>query len=317
MSEQVSFHHVTEDRQGQRLDNYLFAQFRRVPKSHIYKALRKGEFRVNKKRAKPDYRLQDGDVVRIPPIFSPEKKSVKLQPSDRWLDVLSQSIVYEDEKVLAINKPSGVAVHGGSGVDYGVIEVMQQLYPKLSQLELVHRLDRDTSGCLLLAKKRSVLREMHEAFRSAGRVQKSYYALTLGRWEKHELRVEAPLKKITMSNGERRVVVDKSEGRASLSVYESIQRFSGAELVLAKPVTGRTHQLRVHAQYAQHPIACDNKYGDKAFSAEMKSLGLSRLFLHAAKIKLSLPSYDQPLIVEAPLASELEECLFRLAKKDR
>lgn len=317
----VSYHEVSMDYQDQRLDNYLFARFRRVPKSHIYKALRKGEFRINKKRAKPDYRLQAGDVIRFPPIFSPEKQEAKLQPSDYWLDALSQSILYEDDQIMAINKPSGIAVHGGSGVDYGVIEVMQQLYPALTQLELVHRLDRDTSGCLLLAKKRAALRELHQAFRSgstesAGSVQKSYYALTQGQWAKQEKRVDAPLRKFTLSSGERRVAVDRVEGKPSLSQYEVVKNFGFAELVLARPVTGRTHQLRVHAQYAKHPIAGDEKYGDKLFNAQMKKMGLHRLFLHAAKIKLNLPSYVQPLVIEAPLAGvgELEGCLSRLAE---
>lgn len=313
----VSFHEVPDGYQGQRLDNYLFARFRHIPKSYIYKALRKGEFRVNKKRAKPDYRLENGDLIRIPPAFScdqqEKKNSAKLQPSKKWLEQLSQAVQYEDEKVIAINKPSGLAVHGGSGVDYGVIEVMQQLYPKLPQLELVHRLDRDTSGCLLLAKKRSALRELHQAFRS-GQVQKSYYALTLGHWAKHEQRVDAPLRKIQLaSTGERRVIVDKSEGKASLSQYETVKKFKDAELVLARPVTGRTHQLRVHAQYTKHPIAGDDKYGNKAFDAQMKSeFGLNRLFLHAYKIKLVLPSYAKPLVIEVPMSQALEECLSRL-----
>ena len=307
----VRYEIIDPEHIGRRLDNYLFALLNAVPKSHIYKALRKGEFRVNKKRVQADYRIEEGDVLRIPPLFHAEKASVILKPSDQWLDILKESVLYENEMMLAINKPAGIAVHAGSGIDYGLIEALRALYPQYPHLELAHRLDRDTSGCLLIAKKRSGLVLLHDAFR-AGTVQKSYYALTLGHWLKKDIRVDAPLRKYQTVSGERRVVVDKMEGKPSLSQFECIERFQQASFVLARPATGRTHQLRVHAQYRKHPIAGDDKYGDKEFNQLMKAFGLNRLFLHAAKVKLNLPQYLDPVVIEAPLAPVLASVLVAL-----
>lgn len=313
MTSLVRYETVDPDHVGRRLDNYLFFQFKCVPKSHIYKALRKGEFRINKKRVQADYRLEEEDIIRIPPLFNTEKAPVALKPSDKWMAMLQESVIYEDDQILAINKPSGIPVHAGSGAHYGVIEALRVLYPQYPQLELAHRLDRDTSGCLLLGKKRSSLTLLHDAFRS-GNVQKSYYALTMGRWEKKDIRVDIPLRKFQISSGERRVVVDRAEGKPSLSQFEVLETFRDASLIIARPMTGRTHQLRVHTQYVQHPIAGDDKYGDKGFNQAMKGFGLNRLFLHAWKLKLTLPHQSDPIVIESHLESSLNDVLIVLRR---
>lgn len=301
---------IEEDYAGQRVDNFLITYLKSVPKTRIYRLLRKGEIRVNKKRTQPSYRLLAGDQLRLPPMQL-ESKAEPGVPGRRSVSLLTDSVLYEDPGLLIINKPSGIPVHGGSQVSMGVIEILRTMYPKLPQLELVHRLDADTSGVLILAKKRSVLREMHELFRGSA-MRKVYWALTKGYWQKSELRVEAALSKNYLSNGERIVRIDK-EGKPSLTVFEPLQRFDGAMLVEATLHTGRTHQIRVHARYRSHPIAGDEKYGDKEFNKQMRQYGVRRLFLHARLIEFTLPSTGKLIRVEAPLDDDLQESLVALS----
>ncbi|MES2204674.1 MAG: RluA family pseudouridine synthase [Pseudomonadota bacterium] len=311
MESKVSFVTVPEDYTDQRIDNFLFARFRKVPKSHIYRVIRKGEVRVNKKRVKAESRIQPGDVVRIPPLQVEEQKQVDLKPSQTWQKVLASAVIYEDADILAINKPSGLPVHGDNG-SYGVIEVLKMLYPQYPHLELAHRLDKETSGCLLLAKKRGMLKRLHEAFRE-GRVRKTYYALTLGQWKKSDLHVDLPLTRREKATPECCVVVDKFHGKPSVTRFEVADQFKGATGVLAYPETGRTHQIRVHAQYKGHPLAGDNRYGNAEFSAQMKLLGLNRLFLHALKLNVLLPNH-QPIKIQAPMPDELTKILENLTR---
>lgn len=298
---------------GQRIDNFLLARLKGVPKSVIYRVLRKGEVRVNKKRIKPEYKLQQDDVVRIPPITvatQAEPVSVKLS----MVKNLEQHILFEDNDLIVLNKPSGMAVHGGSGLQFGVIEALRALRPLAKHLELVHRLDRDTSGCLLIAKKRSVLTHLHEQLRNKT-VEKKYWALVAGDWDNKVRKVTEPLKKNTLQSGERVVRVDEQEGKPSETRFRILQRYQQGTLVEAFPVTGRTHQIRVHTACKGHPIACDDKYGDNVFTAQMQQLGLNRLFLHAKTLSFMHPMTDTTLRVEAPLDEALEQALSKLTRK--
>ncbi len=299
---------VDEGSTGQRIDNFLLKQLKGVPKTRIYRILRKGEVRVNRKRIKPDYRLHEGDVVRIPPIRVGDKPET-LPPSDRVLQQLRDSILYEDEGLLVLNKPSGLAVHGGSGLSYGVIEGLRALRPEARFLELAHRLDRDTSGCLVVAKKRSVLRAFHTLLREGG-MDKVYLTLVMGRWKGGGRRIDAPLRKNELKSGERVVRVSK-DGKPSLSIFTPVTIYKGCSLMRVKLITGRTHQVRVHAQYSGHPIAGDVKYGDDAFNRDMARQGLKRLFLHAAQLHFTLPDHGT-VHVEAPLDEQLQKLLNRL-----
>ncbi|MDR3492947.1 MAG: 23S rRNA pseudouridine(955/2504/2580) synthase RluC [Gammaproteobacteria bacterium] len=305
----VQYITIEEGYADQRIDNFLVTRLKSLPKTRIYRLLRKGEVRVNKKRTQPSYRLQLGDVIRLPPMHL-EEKVVAAPPGKRSVAMLTDRILYEDKNLLIINKPSGIPVHGGTGVQVGVVETLRAMYPKLPQLELVHRLDADTSGCLILAKKRSTLREIHGLLRT-GQVHKVYLALTKGHWSPSELRVEAALRKNHLSSGERIVKVDQ-EGKPSLTVFEPIQSYQGAMLVEATLHTGRTHQIRVHARYRSHPIAGDEKYGDKEFNKKLREIGLKRLFLHSHLIEFTIPSTGQHVKVTAPLDPELKKCLDKL-----
>ena len=251
---------IAADEAGQRIDNFLRTQLKGVPKSMIYRILRKGEVRVNKKRVKPEYKLEAGDEVRIPPVRVAEREEEAVSPHLQKVAALSEVILYEDDHILVLNKPSGTAVHGGSGLSFGVIEGLRALRPEARFLELVHRLDRDTSGVLLVAKKRSALRSLHEQLRDKG-MQKDYLAL-----------------------------------------------------VRCSPVTGRTHQIRVHTQYAGHPIAFDDRYGDREFDKQLSGTGLNRLFLHAAALTFTHPGSGEVMRVEAPLDNQLKHCLQVLRK---
>jgi 23S rRNA pseudouridine955/2504/2580 synthase len=302
----VQYITIEADYAGQRIDNFLMTRLKGLPKTRVYRILRKGEVRVNKKRIQPSYRLQAGDEVRIPPMHLDEK-AVPTIASKRSVALLEDRILYEDKGLLIINKPSGIPVHGGTGVSMGIIEIMRTMYPKLPQLELAHRLDAETSGCLIIAKKRSVLRELHELLRN-GEVHKVYLALTKGQWITPELRVEVPLRKNHLSSGERIVRVDP-EGKESLTVFAPVQTYGNGMLVLATLHTGRTHQIRVHAQYRKHPIACDEKYGDKEFNKQMRQFGLKRLFLHSHIIAFTLPSTGERIEITAPLDNDLQACL--------
>lgn len=301
---------ISEDETGQRIDNYLLAKLKGVPKSLIYRIVRKGEVRVNKGRIKPEYKLQCGDVVRIPPVRVSEKTQSPVSSKLNKVARLEQQIIFEDDCLLVINKPSGIAVHGGSGLSFGVIEGLRALRPEARFLELVHRLDRDTSGILLVAKKRSALRHLHEQLR-VKTVQKDYLALVRGQWQSHVKVVQAPLLKNELASGERIVKVSQ-EGKPSETRFSIEERYPTATLVKASPVTGRTHQIRVHTLHAGHPIALDDKYGDKEFDAQMRALGLNRLFLHAASIRFEHPKTGETLRLNAPLDEQMKGILKKL-----
>lgn len=289
---------VSPELAGQRIDNFLRTQLKGVPKTLIYRILRKGEVRVNKGRIKPEYKLQAGDMVRVPPLRLAERDD-PVPLAQGLLDRLEAAIVYEDKALIVLNKPAGIAVHGGSGLSFGVIEALRQLRPDAKELELVHRLDRDTSGLLMVAKKRSMLRHLHQELRGDG-VDKRYMALVRGRWDTGKKQVNAPLLKNTLRSGERMVEVTE-EGKDALTLFRVLRRFGDfATLVEAKPVTGRTHQIRVHARHAGHSIAGDSKYGDEEFSAVIRDLGGKRLFLHAYALKVPLPDGGE-LNLEAPV----------------
>lgn len=312
-NQQVRLVTIDEDNVGQRIDNFLLSKLKGVPKSMIYRIVRKGEVRVNKKRIKPEYKLAEGDQVRIPPVRVSEE-NYRTAPSANLERVsrLEDRILFEDKHILVLNKPAGIAVHGGSGVDYGVIEALRSLRPQQKFLELVHRLDKNTSGVLLVAKKRSALKHLHDQLRHK-QMQKDYQALVRGEWQKHDKVVKAPLLKLTLKSGERIVRVN-TEGKASETRFKILQRYDGATLVQASPVTGRTHQIRVHCQYAGHPIACDEKYSEQKFDDSMRALGLNRLFLHAAQLKFTHPDTETEMTVQAPLDPELLELLDKLTR---
>ncbi|WLY65887.1 23S rRNA pseudouridine(955/2504/2580) synthase RluC [Pasteurella multocida] len=304
---------ISEDEAGQRIDNYLLAKLKGVPKSLIYRILRKGEVRVNKGRIKPEYKLQANDIVRVPPVRVSEKEQAPISTKLNKVSQLEKQILFEDECLLVLNKPSGIAVHGGSGLSFGVIEALRTLRPDARFLELVHRLDRDTSGILLVAKKRSALRSLHEQLREKT-VQKDYLALVRGQWQSHCKVVKAPLLKNELSSGERIVRVSE-QGKPSETRFSIEERYEYATLVKASPVTGRTHQIRVHTQYAGHPIALDDKYGDKHFDEQMTQLGLTRLFLHAFSIRFEHPKTGETLRINAPLDPEMKKILGALREQ--
>ncbi|MFF1015347.1 23S rRNA pseudouridine(955/2504/2580) synthase RluC [Proteus mirabilis] len=304
---QVQFVTIDGDEAGQRIDNFLLARLKGVPKSMIYRIIRKGEVRVNKGRIKPEYKLAAGDSIRIPPVRVAEKEEHAVSPKLEKVSALAECILYEDEHVMLINKPSGTAVHGGSGLSFGVIEGLRALRPEARFLELVHRLDRDTSGVLLIAKKRSALRSLHEQLRLK-QMQKDYLALVRGQWQSHTKVVQAPLLKNILQSGER-VVKVSSEGKPSETGFKVEERFEFATLVKASPVTGRTHQIRVHTLHAGHPIAFDDRYGDRDFDTQLASTKLNRLFLHASSLTFIHPSTGEKMRIEAPMDKTLRYCL--------
>ncbi|WP_061240342.1 23S rRNA pseudouridine(955/2504/2580) synthase RluC [Ectopseudomonas composti] len=301
---------VAPELAGQRIDNFLRTQLKGVPKTLIYRILRKGEVRVNKGRIKPEYKLQAGDIVRVPPLRLAERDEPE-PLAQGLLERLEAAIVFEDKALIVLNKPAGIAVHGGSGLNYGVIEAFRQLRPDAKDLELVHRLDRDTSGLLMIAKKRSMLRHLHEALRGDG-VDKRYMALVRGHWATAKKQVNAPLQKSNLRSGERMVEVD-DQGKEALTLFRVLRRFGEfATLVEAKPITGRTHQIRVHAKHAGHSIAGDSKYGDDEFTREIRELGGKRLFLHAYELHVPLPD-GGVLKLEAPVDDMWARTLERLS----
>ena len=290
---------------GQRLDNYLIKQLKGVPRSRIYRIIRKGEVRVNKGRKKADYKLKAEDLIRIPPIRTSTEKEIK--PSQGLLKTLENSVLYEDKGLLIINKIHGMAVHGGSGISVGIIEALKLQYKE--PIELVHRLDRATSGCLLLAKKRSVLKSLHEQLVNH-QLEKRYTALVKDIWSKKRHTIDAPI-----YQNSRYSVID-SKGKDSLSHFHPIKNFElggfNASLVEVSIETGRTHQIRVHAKFAGHPVAQDDKYGDAAFDQFMKKKGLNRLFLHAKMLTFTNPLTNEIQKVSAPLPADLEAFLKKL-----
>ncbi|WP_269790757.1 RluA family pseudouridine synthase [Stenotrophomonas sp. Iso1] len=303
---------VPEDRAGQRLDNFLLGQLKGAPRSLVYKLVRSGQVRVNGGRAKADRKLEGGEEVRIPPVNLNEVGE-NAPPPASFLERMEQAIVFEDAKLLVINKPSGVASHGGSGISHGAIETMRALRPN-QNLELVHRLDRDTSGLLILAKKRSALTELQALMREdRGGIQKRYLTLLVGRMPDGVMSVDAPLHVGLRQGGERHVQVNPA-GKASLSHFRVLERRGGHSYCEVRIETGRTHQIRVHAQHIGHAVAADDKYGDPAVNKRLREqIGLKRLFLHAASLEFALDAGKTPYVLNAPLAPELVEALDRLA----
>jgi len=289
---------INEFEASQRLDNFLLKNLKGAPRSLIYRIIRSGEVRINKVRIKPGYRLQIGDSLRIPPIRLAKRDEIIITPNK--LELLQNAVIFNDHGLLVINKPSGMAVHGGSGIDYGVIEGMRKLYSHLPELELVHRLDRDTSGLLMLASKRSMLRYLHEQLRE-GLINKQYLALVKGLWHAKNKDIKVSLLKNTLRSGERIIKAD-ANGKYAHTKFKLVKNFNNvASLVEASPITGRTHQIRVHAQYADAPIAGDIKYGDDGFSQFIYELtNNKRLFLHAHKLTLKLPD-NSKLVLTAPI----------------
>jgi len=302
----VQMREVREGEAGQRIDNFLFTALKGVPKSLIYRILRSGEVRVNKGRVKPPYRLQAGDVLRIPPLRLAEPDAPQQIPTRR-LDELRAAVLHEDADLLVLDKPSGWAVHGGSGVPYGVIEALRASRTDLPDLELVHRIDRETSGCLLLAKNRSTLLALHDMLRR-GDIEKRYLALVKGQWPAKLRRVDVALQKNILQSGER-MVAGGDEGKESITEFSVRTLYKGASLVEARLLTGRTHQVRVHAQHVGHPLAGDPKYGDADFNKYMKKRGLKRLFLHAQSLRFQLPGSGRMLSLRAPLPPDLQQVL--------
>ena len=296
---------IEPDGAGQRIDNFLRTTLKGVPKSHIYRILRRGEVRVNRARIRQHYRLRTGDTVRIPPLRTGSGPPERL-PGTRMLDMLERSIVYEDADLLALDKPAGIAVHGGSGLRLGVIEGLRCLRPELRFLDLVHRLDRDTSGLLLIAKRRSSLTALHRAFRE-GHVDKRYWVLVMGRFDRTR-RVDLPLVKGISRSGERMVEVSEA-GQASTTDFRPVAWTRDCSLLEARPRTGRTHQIRVHAADAGHPVAGDPRYGDRDFNRRLQGAGLQRMFLHAHALRIRESVSGRRLVLEAPLGAELGRVL--------
>ena len=300
----VRFIDIDEDRHGQRLDNFLMAQFRQCPRQLIYKLIRQGQVRVNKKRAKPKDRLQQGDRVRIPPVHVESSAQKPLVLKKDFIDKLEQAIIFEDESLLVVNKPAHLAVHGGSFQHLGLIESLKQI--RQQPLELAHRLDKETSGCLLIAKSRQVLVKLHQQFRDH-QIAKSYDLWVEGLWPKRLNKIEQPLKKVHHANGGWQVYVN-SQGKEAVTTFEFIAKKGQVSHVRARLKTGRTHQIRVHAQYAGHSILGDPKYGQGAENLKLcQSLSMKRMALHASQLGFVHPKLGTKLRVEAPLDEFLQQ----------
>jgi len=306
----VRFVTIDETADGQRIDNFLLRILKGVPRSHIYRLLRAGNVRVNKGRIKPGYRLALGDVVRIPPLRIALRESQSAPV--KLIEKIRNSILYEDDQLMVLNKPSGLAVHGGSGISLGAIETLRQARPECAELELAHRLDRDTSGCLMIAKRRSGLRRL-QTLQREGRIAKTYLALLYGRSRKGRFTVDAPLRKNTLRGGERVVRIDPT-GKASRTRFNVIEQFADSMLVEAELETGRTHQIRVHATHAGFPLLGDLKYGDEDANQQHRELGLRRLFLHAWRLRIPFDTNGAPLTIEAPLPDELQTLVTNIRK---
>lgn len=314
----VSHRDVVAEEAGQRIDNYLLRHLKGIPRSRIYRILRKGEVRVNGKRAKPEYRVAEGDRVRIPPIRQGDEEAPTRtsRVPDRLIDTIRRAIIHEDDDVIVVNKPSGVATHGGSGIDFGVIETLRAYWAghhPNETLELAHRLDRETSGCLIIVRKRSRLRELHAIIRE-GQMEKRYLALVQGRWAHGTEEINAPLM-LRQKQGGERVVKVGAGGKEAVSIFKPIQQFGKrATLMEIDLKTGRTHQIRVHAAHAGHPVAGDDKYGNREFNEEMASRGLKRMFLHAQLVNFTWPN-GKDFTASAPLDDELKAVLDGIERK--
>jgi 23S rRNA pseudouridine955/2504/2580 synthase len=308
-SQKVQFIEISPAQAGQRIDNFLLTLEKGVPKSRIYRALRKGEVRVNKGRIKQTYKIQAGDIIRVPPLRVAERET-PTHVSDSLKQQLLRDIIFEDDAMLVLNKPSGLAVHAGSQIQVGVIEALRLIKPELPFLELVHRLDRDTSGCLLLAKSRESLLNLQQQMLS-DRIDKRYLTLLKGVMAKQEQLVEQPLQKNTVSSGERMVRVDPI-GKQAKTLFIRRKALNIAQLTEVKLFTGRTHQIRVHSAWSKHPVAGDDKYGDREFNKQLKSFGLKRLFLHAWRLGIQHPLSGEAMVLEAPLPEKLQQVIQNL-----
>jgi 23S rRNA pseudouridine955/2504/2580 synthase len=297
----VSWIEVDEGGAGQRIDNFLVSRLKGVPKSHIYRILRSGEVRVNSGRVAASHRLVVGDRIRVPPIRVAEREA-----GDAPAPPLELPVLFEDDHVLAVDKPAGLAVHGGSGIAHGAIERLRTARPEAKFLELVHRLDRETSGVLLLAKKRSALTALHEELRGRG-MDKRYLAAVAGRVRDEKRRVQASLRKYSTGEGERRVAVDEREGQEAETIFRRLARNDEFSLLEAELLTGRTHQIRVHLAHIGHPVLGDEKYGDFALNKALRKRGLRRMFLHAAELSFAHPATDERITVRSPLPADLED----------
>src|SRR5450755_3077496 len=310
----VEMRTITVDEAGQRIDNFLMRHFKTVPRSRVYRLLRKGEVRVNRKRVDAEYRIAAGDEVRLPPVRI-DTREAPGRPSTSLLELIEKAVIFQDRHLLVIDKPAGVAVHGGSGMSFGVIEALRASRPR-ETLELVHRLDRDTSGCLLVARDRSTLTALHALIRNGG-MHKTYLALVAGSWQLGTKRIDAPLATDNRQHGERHVRV-AAAGKESVSVFKPVQFFGNIATLMEVDIpTGRTHQIRVHASFAGHPLLGDDKYGDRARNAELKLHGLKRTFLHAQSVAFEWPGSGVPFHVSAPLPPELSSVLDDLTPVKR
>ena len=310
----VTLRKVTADEAGQRIDNFLMRLFKTVPRSRVYRLVRKGEVRVNRKRVEAEYRIQEGDEVRLPPVRI-DAGDEPGRPSTSLLELIERAVIFQDKHLLVIDKPAGVAVHGGSGMSFGVIEALRASRPH-ETLELVHRLDRDTSGCLLVARDRATLTALHALIRNGG-MHKTYLALVAGSWQLGTKRIDAPLATDNRQHGERHVRV-AAAGKDSVSVFKPVQ-FLGplATLMEVDIPTGRTHQIRVHASFAGHPLLGDDKYGDRERNAELRRHGLKRTFLHAQSVAFEWPGSGVPFHASAPLPSDLTAVLDAIVPMKR
>jgi len=305
----VARHRIGEESEGQRIDNFLVRICKGVPKSHIYRIVRSGEVRVNSRRVAPDYRLQLDDEVRVPPIQVLVANPASVPPGREF------PVVVEDDALLAIDKPAGTAVHGGSGVSFGVIEQLRRQRPQAKLLELAHRLDRETSGLLLIAKKRSALTALHDFFRE-GRIEKRYLALVKGRWMEPLRHIKLSLHKYLTEEGERRVSVS-AEGKAAHSIVRLVARWQNFSLVEVELKTGRTHQIRVHLTHLGYPLCGDDKYGDFALNKVLQKQGLARMFLHAESLAMDHPLTGERIELKAPLPADLTSFLDRLEQNEK
>lgn len=312
----VAYVEAGEGEAGQRIDNFLARILKDVPRSRLYRILRRGEVRVNGKRAAASQRLVAGDRIRLPPLQrgTAMQQDAPRAPSRALREFVTSAVIYEDRDLIVLNKPAGVAVHGGSGLNFGVIEALRAAHPELAELELVHRLDRETSGCLLVAKRRAVLRELHALLRER-RMEKRYLALVVGRWPFGAKTIELPLMTHQRQGGER-VVRVHAAGREASTRFEPLQHFGKMATLLDVSLgTGRTHQIRVHAAHAGHPIAGDEKYCERELDARIRAEGLQRMFLHAHSLSFTRPGADEPFTVTAPLPPELQSVVDRLAQR--
>ena len=298
ITSQVTFVEIDKTQVDQRLDNFLLKTLKSVPKTRVYRIIRKGEVRVNKKRCKPEYKLKIGDIVRVPPVRIDQTHDIENYIAPDLIRNVEKAILFENKHLLIINKPSGLAVHSGSGINFGVIDIMRRLRPD-TEIELAHRLDRDTSGCLLLAKHRQSLLAMQRCFLDNS-LSKTYIAAVKGNWSPNKKEVSVPLKKVTLSNGERRVLVDPA-GQVALTQIVDSQQKTDYSILTIQLMTGRTHQIRVHCQSQGHEIIGDTKYGDINFNKVMKKKGVKRLMLHASRLELPHSEFNEELVINADI----------------